>query len=356
MKQKMKVMKLLKYNLLFIFLVLAHAGLAGKDTEVSKVISKNYKVGGDTELDIHNSFGKVHINNWDKNEFEVEIEIIARSSNEEKAQRILDRIEVEISESGSLISFKTDINNINTRNNESFEINYTVFMPIDNPLRIKNSFGDVYLDKRQGEVELDIAYGSLKAESLEEHADVKISFGNADIKEMMKGELEVKYSDAEIGYLANVEFTQGFSDVEIDRVDNLEFESKYGSLEIGNVRNIRGEAEFGKFEIEELNGRLDLEAKYVSGFTIHKVSRDFESIYITGKFGSYEINLEDGISAKFKGKFQFSDLRTSGLDIDYTYRVKESNESEYRGTIGKGPSNKIIDIDSSYGDCTLRRY
>ena len=349
-------MKQLKYNIIMILLILAHSLSATKDSEVSRSISKNYKVNVSTELDIHSSFGKVHINNWDKNEFDIQIEIIVRSSNEDKAQRIMDRIEIEISESGRSKSFRTDINNINTRNNESFEVNYTVYMPKENPLRVKNSFGDVYVDDRAGEAELEVAYGALKAESLSDDSFVKVSFGSADIKSMEKGKMEIKYSDAELGYLGTVDFTQGFSDVEIEEGDYLEMESKYGSMEIGKVQTLDVDAEFCKFEIGELTGSLDMEAKYVSGFTIEKVAKTFESIFIEGKFGSYELYLEDGISANFRGKFEFSDLRTSGVDINYSYRVKDSNESEYRGIIGDKSTRNTIDIDSSYGDCTIRRY
>jgi hypothetical protein len=76
-------------------------------------------------------------------------------------------------------------------------------------------------------------------------------------------------------------------------------------------------------------------------------------IDIKGKFSSFELNLAPDLSADIEAEFEFSDLKASGVNIDYSYRVKESNESEYRGKINGGNPDKRIIIDSSYGNCKI---
>lgn len=350
----MKTKILQKFSLLLIFLVfVSYSGIA-RDTDLEKNISKNYKVNRDTKLDIHTSFGKVHINNWDKNEFDVKIDILVTGSNEERAQKLLDKIEVDIDETSGSISFQTDLNNLNTKNSEKFEIYYTISMPKGNPLRVKNSFGDTFVPDRDGDVELESAYGALKTGELNGESFVKVSFGKADVDVMVTGEAEIKYSDAEFGYLGKVEFNTGFSDIEIEEADELELEAKYGDVEMGKVRRLEADAQFCGFELDELVEYLDMEASYVSDMTIEKVNAGFESIYIVGKFGSYELGIDPELKADFKGEFDFCDLRTRSVDIDFTYKVKDSNESEYRGKINGG--GNLIEVKSSYGDCVLKGY
>ncbi|MEM9341381.1 MAG: hypothetical protein AAGA66_21810, partial [Bacteroidota bacterium] len=86
-------------KLLIVFLFSTHATLADQD-EKKRIVEKNYSVNSTTQLHITNSFGKVVIDSWDKSEFLIKVEIIGKGNNEDRALRILDAIEVEISESG----------------------------------------------------------------------------------------------------------------------------------------------------------------------------------------------------------------------------------------------------------------
>ena len=321
--------------------------------EVSRTITKNFVVTSSTTLEVRNTFGAIHINNWDKGEFAVEVEIIGKSSSESRAQQIADRIEIDIRESGDRVSFETELNDIKTRGRDGFEVRYTISMPADNPIRIRNSFGDVYLDDRNGSADLDISYGSLKAGDLNEESKVKLSFGKGYIDRFETGQLEVKYSELEISSSRRLDMDQQFSKVEIDEVDELELDSKYGEVEIGAVKELDADVSYSGFTIEELITSMDLDAQYVSGFEIDMVRKDFEFLYIEGKFGSYDIRLEEGLQADIEAEFKYSDLKTMGADVNFHYRVKDNNESEYRGKIGGGHPDRRIVIRSTYGNCTI---
>ncbi len=343
---------------LFAFLLLANYGISKNDGENSKVISKNYKVDKSTRLQVTNSFGKVHVNNWEKSEFDIKVEVIAEASSDQKIQEILDRIDIEIEETSGNISFKTELNKLKTRNNERFEVNYTIYMPKENPVFLKNSFGDLYTDSRFGKAEIEVAYGALKARDFNNtDTYIKVSFGSVDAGNVKGGEVEIKYSNGEFGEMGIVELNSGFSDIEIETVNKIEVESKYGSLELGKVNEIDIDIEFSKFEIGELNGYLDMDASYVSGFEIDRVTKDFQFIYIESKFGSSEIKFDSDASADFEGEFEFCDLRVSGIEIDYSVKIREDNESEYKAKIGTGNTdNKRVRIFSSYGDVRLSEY
>lgn len=346
----------LRYSLLILLAFFAFAGLAKDQEQKKRYVEKSYNVTASTKLRIANKFGKVEINSWEKNEFSIKVEIIGKGRNEERAQRILDAIDIDINEGSSEISFETEISNNNkTKNEEGFEVNYTVYMPAQNSLDIKNSFGDVTMGDRQGDLELNVSYGSMKVGNVQGEAEIKLSFGNGSIGDLQNSDVTVKYSKLEIESSTKMEIEQGFSDLELGDVDDLEIESKYGSVEIDKARKIDAEAHFSGFEIEELTGSIELDCSYLGDFTIERLAKTFTLVDIDGKFGSYEIGLEPGVNADINAEFSFADLRVSSdVDATFNYRVKESNRSTYRGKIGTGDPNKMIRIDSGYGNVRIK--
>jgi hypothetical protein len=320
------------------------------DVEKRKVIEKSYQVDDNVLLDINNQFGKVHINTWDKGQMDVTIEIIARKRSESRAQELLERIDIDIDESPTSKRFITELKgNFNNNSNGTFEINYTINMPKNNPLRLKNKFGNTYVGDLTNDVKLLISYGDIKTGSFIGDSDIKLSFGDGEFKYVKSGELEIKYSDVEIEELGIVRLEQGFSDVEIDKAESIDLTSKYGDLEIGTVVGIKGYVGYSGFEIDRLLSELDIEASYASGFRISEVAKGFSKINISGKFGSYKLGFEDGVNATFDARMKFSEMDYSGLDIEFSYRVKEDFKAEYRGKIGNGSGGEIR-IVSSYGD------
>lgn len=331
----------------------AQAKDKGLDYEKSRKISKSYDVQPNVKLDIENSFGRVHINTWDQNKITVDIEIIARMHNESRAQDLLDRIDIAIDESSSVISFETKLGNLKNRDREEFEINYKVNMPKRNPLRLKNSFGGNYLGDLAGDNEIKISYGDLRFENLTGTSDIKISFSDGSIRSMRKGEIEIKYSDVEIGEIGMARFEQGFSDVEIEKAGTLDFTSKYGDVEIGVVQGIRGYVGYSEFSLGRLEVEMDMETSYSGNFTIDEVANDFSEILLEGKFGDFRISFEEGANFSFDTELSFSDFSYSGLPLDFDYKIKEDFKARYKGKMGAGNGGRIR-IDTSYGDIRFR--
>ena len=103
----MKLNQMLKYSFILILFLSVNTGWSKDQDEKRRVVEKSYSVNTSTLLSIKNKFGKIEINSWDKNEFSIKIEIISRGRSEERAQRILDEIEIEIDESSTEISLET---------------------------------------------------------------------------------------------------------------------------------------------------------------------------------------------------------------------------------------------------------
>ncbi|WOK07505.1 hypothetical protein RT717_02570 [Imperialibacter roseus] len=353
MKQNMY--KHLKYSAL-VFCLLFVAGLASaQGSEKEKRVSKSYKVNDNRlEFSVRNKFGKVEISTWDKPQIDVEVVIKVDNRNESRAMKMLDQINVTIMESSQAIAFETRIDgSLNNRNNEEFEINYTIKMPSNLPLTVKNSFGDTYIGSYDGPATLDIAYGNIKAETFSNDLRLELSFGSGDITSTKKTDMTVKYSKLDIGKVGNATINSQFSDLDIEELLDVNLDAKYGSVEFGSLNNITGRVSFSGFELDLLRKSMDLTTSYSGDFTVRKVTKGFQRISLDGKFGSFDIGLESGANASVEANLKYCDMSYSGVPFEFNYVVKDHNSKEYRGKLGTGQGG-TINVSSDYGDVRVR--
>ena len=337
---------------------LNEAALAKSRFEVEKIrkISKVFKVGPSDKLDIENKFGKVHINTWDKNEISVEVAMIARANSEEKAQNVLDRIDVKFNQSGNVISFRTELESINNKGKQGFEINYTVSMPKENPLRLKNSFGDSYLASYNGKADLDIGYGNLKAEQLlGKENTIKVSFGSGHITALKNCKLNISYSKLNLGSGEVLDVKNDFSDIEIDRVSDLTIQSKYGNVKLGRVNNLQGSTGFSDFRIAALQDNLDMKVQYCGDFEVEKIARNFKSINLDGGFSSFDLTFENPAAFNFDIQLAFGNIRLDKEQAQFSFVEKKNNSSHHVGKVGKASGSSNLKVKAQYGDVEINQ-
>ena len=350
-----QIKNILKYAVLAIGLLLIPGTMSAQDTERDKRITKSYKVNDNRlAFSVINKFGKVQITTWDNPQIDVEVVIKVDNRSESRALKMLDQINVAIVETSQSISFETRIDgSLNNRKDEEFAINYTIKMPSNLALKVKNSFGDTYIGAYDGPAELDIAYGNIKAETFSNDLRLELSFGDGDINSAKRTDLTVKYSKLSMGKVSNATINQQFSDLEIDELEDVNLDSKYGNVEFGSLNNITGKVSFSGFELELLRRSMDLVTSYSGDFTVRKVSKGFQRISLEGKFGSFDIGLESGANASVEANLKYCDMSYSGVPFEFNYVVKDHNSKEYRGKLGSG-QNGSIRISSDYGDVRVR--
>lgn len=347
----MKVKSLLLFSLTFC--LTAFTPWKRDFGEKSKKINKTFQVDEQDVVGIRNSFGRIYVSSWDEPTLEVEAEVIVRSRYDDRIEDMLEGIKIDFDERGNGVFMRSEVE-VSTKNNEEFEINFTLKLPRSNPLDIKNSFGDIYLGDRSGEVEIELDYGELKAGDLSMGGELKLSFVKADINSFANGQIVLRYCDYfSLDETNEIELDQHYSEIEIDQVNSIDMRSRYGQAEFGIVGDMEVNVQFTDFTIESLLSSLDMSARYATDFSLDHVSRNFNFIDIEGNYGSYSIELEDGLQANFKGDFKYASMRTMGVDIDYSLRMREQGKESYEAKIGGGHQNKRIQITSTYGDLRL---
>lgn len=344
----------ISYAIATALLIAGHLAMA--DSEKRKTINKSYQVSSSTELSFSNSFGEMHVETWDKNEVKVDIEIIVRASNDDRAQKLLEKIKIYIDDDSPKreLSYRTSINNNNSGRNSSFEINYNLSVPKTSDLTLKNSFGDTYLDDHSGKTELNVQYGNLKAGKLSGECKVKLSFGSgfSEIDAMPNGNLKVSYSKLNVEEMGDVDINSQFSTFTNESADKVNLVAKYGEVEFGKVNSLNADVNFSGFELEELHESIVLDIDYGGSIDIG-VKKSVKLVDIKSSFGPVSIELDEGVNGTIDARMSFCDLRYDEDQINFNKIIKEHTSSEYEGKIGNGTGTNIK-IVSKYGNVRIR--
>jgi len=338
-------------NLLNIFSLVAVLSLpalsyAGTDdgVEKKKNISKSYNVGSSDKLSIENSFGDVVINTWDKNEFKVDVEMYSKAKTEEEAQKILDKINVTESQSGGEVWFKTSVGNIKGNNNrgdgddddddndsdngnhkhhgdknQEFHINYVVYMPSGNPLKIDNQFGKTTIPDFKGSADITSKFGGLTAGKLSNVDEIDVEFGKGEIADVHNGKVTFKFdSKSHVRNVSgSVKLNVEFSEAQFGLSDNLadlSLNNSYSTVNLVVTKNLSA-----NFDIHTNFGDF----KNKTDFSFKEEDEDNDN----GPKFDKDINGKAGDGkAKIKIKSSFGEVRLSHESMSENEEQTEHKE------------------------------
>ena len=244
----MIVMKRMKFLLNLAFVVFAAVPVLAqndKDKKTkyefvkTKAVNKTYTVSANDKLKIENSFGTVEVHSWNKNEIKVDVSIEVSSNTEDFAQKLIDGISVANNQSGNEVSFKTSINGNNNSKNQksSMSVDYSIYMPESNLLKLSNEFGATIIPDMKGTVELTSKFGSLNTGTLADVKRINVEFGSTTIESINNGEVHVSYSKATLNKVSgnvkiNFDFCGGVK-VNLDNnLTGLELKSSYSTVNL----------------------------------------------------------------------------------------------------------------------------
>ena len=246
----------------------SYAGFAGEEPKVEKKknYSKSYPVSSNDRISFDNRFGELKITTWNKNEVKVDVVMTGKANTDERAQEILNGLRVEDGKTSSGVFFKTHIENQNNKHskedkekyrNEGFSIDYTVYMPSQNPLVAKNEFGRTIIPDYNGEIEVESKFGSLTAGNLSNAKKVRVEFGEATIGSVNNGKLNIHFSgNSVIGKLSGsmdvtLEHSGGVKLVLDNNIKNITIKNNFSNLYLDVNKNFSGNFDintnFGEF-------------------------------------------------------------------------------------------------------------
>jgi hypothetical protein len=294
----MKIKKLFS-SILFLtaLLVAAPFGSLAQTFSEKRVESKSFRLKPGTMVQVYNKYGNVNIMPWDKDSVRFVVSIAAQSKQETKIRKILSSIDCEMISTARFISARTVFHDnsttfwkdvvsyagkvINSGNN--LQIDYTVYMPVNHPLKVENKFGNIYMGNHKANVDISLSNGDLQARDFLGNLKLDLEFGSASLQDIEKAQLDINYSDLSLQNVKLLTLTSRSSTFDFDKASSLELNSTRDKINIRTCETLSGDASFSRIKINSLETNCTITAKY-GEFKLNGISRNFRTIYIKTEF------------------------------------------------------------------------
>ncbi|MBN1950101.1 MAG: hypothetical protein JW801_02805 [Bacteroidales bacterium] len=349
-----------KKSILFLAIVLGSLTIYGQE----KTISKSLTCKPGSVFSIENKYGNIDIRDWEKHEIEVQATVILKNVPADRAERILEFVDINIREHGDTITAEThfddaffeSIGNIKTGSENKFEVNYTVMMPSDIRLKAYNKYGSIFINKLTSASEINLQYGVLKINQLEARdkqnmARINLSYSKATIESCEWVKLQSKYSKITIENSKALILLTKYSKLYIDEGSTIISDSKYDEYEIGSIENLVVEASYSDYKIETVSNKISLESNFTD-VRIDRVPASFNQISLVNQYGSIHLGIASGASYRLSGEASYATIHyPESVDVK---RTQDADKLSVEGIIGNDKSTKsAVKIQSKYGGINL---
>lgn len=263
----------------------------------TRVESRSFRLKPGIEVQVYNKYGNVNVMSWEKDSVRFEVSISVRSKQQEKLNKIISSIDCEMVSTATFISARTIFHDnsttfwkdvvsyagklINTGNN--LQINYTVYLPADNPVKVSNKFGNIYMDSFRANVDINLANGDMQARDFSGIFKLKLEYGSAMLQETGHSQIDISYSELSVQQAANITLNSRSSTINLEKVNILELNSVRDKINVKSCTAVNGDASFSRIQINSLESGCTLRTKY-GELKLNKVSRNFRNIYIRSEY------------------------------------------------------------------------
>ncbi|WP_163713913.1 hypothetical protein [Mangrovibacterium lignilyticum] len=340
-----------KFKILIVLLALLPFSL--KAEEFTRNVHKGYLNSQITALDVSNKFGAIEINDFGGDSVTVDVIITVETNSEDRAEKLMDLIQININRSGGVLNAQTVIND-DFKSKQNFSIDYKINIPKDRNLTVANKFGNVAVQSLEAAGNFDIAYGNMTAGTLNAPGGdgilMELSYGKADLESVNKMTGEIKYSKVFIGQAGDLNLETKYSGLNVDELNSLNLESKYDGVKLGRVGTVIAESKYTNYTLDELSKELSIDTEYGS-VRVGRVLPDFSQIQITNSYGGISLGMDD-LSYQLDASCDYCDVKYPVDDFQGN-RAKDNASLKVQGNVGTPTGAQKVIIKSRYGGIKL---
>lgn len=332
--------------------------------EKKKNVIFSYNVNQADKISLENQFGDIKVSFWDKNEVKVEVLILANATSDERASNFIHMVDVVGKKSDGQVSIKTIIDREegNYKNNtwnwkggsdekNSLKVDYQVFMPRNNALKVKNSFGNTYLPTFTNILTVHQSYGKLVAEDITNpQSDVRLEFcKNSYIRSMSGGKLKASYSG-----------------IKMEKADDFDFNNSFGEIDIKEVGKMDAKISYSSGMISLIKESSNLRLEFSGGFKLGGLGKNVKELDINANYSPVNLTLSDDAAYDFEVKANYGDFAypvnkgvsfTTNSETDSKKNGGQHSFSPtkyYIGKIGKGSSDCKIIVNGNFSSVKFK--
>jgi len=349
-------MKTIRLNILLLLaMLLPGIAMAGGNDNITKErrIAKTYIVNSNAGLEIQNRYGQVYVTTWDENKTSIEILIRVTAKNEETVNDRLSSIDIEFDALKSLIKAKTIIGNFSGRN-VNLEINYTIKIPKNGSVNLDNQYGSIKLGSINGPSVIKCQYGGVYADALNNSDNiVKIEYcGKSLISYMKNGTVRAAYSSFELTRGGNLNINSDYTNVIVGRINDITYNTDYGDMKINDGGKISGNANYSGTRIANLSSQLNLTTNY-GNVNVGAINKNAKNIAINATYTNVNVKFDASYAFDFEYHLEYGNLGGSA-GLKFTEKKEKETSASYKGYYRNSGENRMY-IKAEYGNINLSK-
>ena len=292
--------------------------------------------------------------------------IEAKACNDEKAQAIIDRVDIRMEKMGNTVSAVTSLRsqNGNGGSNESFTINYYVNMPSELTCDLTQKYGNIIMpENNKGKCDLHVKYGNLNGGNFTGPLSIDVQYGNMDISDVDNATLDLAYcgkSSIRNGSQLNID--SKYSNLSLGNVRKMNTEAKYGDIHIDRLDNGYMELKYGNCKIDELKQGITVDELSYSTLTIKDLASNFDKVNVDARYGNLNIYIDVNASfrvvannmkygnCKVQGGFNIQRRNQDENSVGFDSRDDQRNKNNYTLDVNNGKNGRINFEGNSYSN------
>ena len=347
-------------GMLLALMVTMGSMLQAQDYTDKKSVSRSFPANMETTLEVENKYGKIKLVTWEKDSVAVEVDLALTESSSSKLRKLKEDVHIDFtstnnyiiaktvieSESGRIAKELRNLSNTLTGSNKRMEINYTVRVPEYLDVVLTNKFGDIYMDDLEGQLELNLSNGALKANRLTGNSSINLSFVDGTIKTLGSCTMSLSYSELELEEASQLDLDSKSSRLDADSINVLKINSRRDRFFFQQVEYLYGRGNFTQLSVYDFLRECDLYMKY-GELTIEHVMPSFSKIYVESDYT--DVSLFTDPQCNFTFDVLHHDktvlrLPNDATVLEETYDGKDHYKTV--GTLGDPGTESKITIDA----------
>lgn len=316
--------------------------------EFKKEYHESFTVNSDVLVDLSNKYGDIEITTGSEDKVTIDVVVSLDASNQEKAQKLLDRIEISISGSNDKVSAMTQITE--KGNFDDLSIDYTVYMPKSAQLELVNKFGDVSVTTVDGPTNIYVGYGALNTGALNSKSnEVTVKYGKGHVAFASYMDMTLRYTDRmNVGKAKLLNLDSQFSEVEIGAVGRLNLDAAYDDIELTAGAEVIGILKYADMEIGAVTSKLDVRVAY-GDLEVSKIDSEFKLVDLNVQFADASIVFEDESQFTLEAEAAYGDISLPSSKLNLS-KDESYTSVDYEGSTKSGAGNATVKLKASYGD------
>jgi len=279
--------------------------LTGQTFENSRTLREAYRIASNVEVQVINKYGDIHLIPWEKDSVVFEIDFSVTSNKQAKADKIFDYIDFDFKATAYYVIAQTVFEGQNTIWSEiadvastifssgtSTRIDYTVYFPAGNDVRIENKFGNIYTTDHTGKVDINLSNGDMKAHTFSGPARLKIEFGNVSIDEITNANISLGYAEFNLEKAGEINFETRSSKLYLNSCDKLHLDSKRDRYYIKSAAELTGDVFFSYLSLDKATSKINLKTNY-GDFKLLDISETFLRMDFFSQYSDITLYLND---------------------------------------------------------------